>query len=67
MVANKASLADAMWEIVKGLSLNQFQRPMSTIFIGNVFTKLSHNNDIQYSEKENAEVIQLINRVRTCP
>ena len=30
-------------------------------FIANLFSKLSHNNDIQYLEKENAEVIQLIN------
>ena len=28
-------------------------------FIANVFPKLSHNNEIQYLEKENAEVIQL--------
>ena len=30
-------------------------------FIANVFPKFSHNNDIQYSEKENAELKQLIN------
>ena len=30
-------------------------------FIANLFPKLSHNNDIQYLEKANAEVIQLIN------
>ena len=35
--------------------------PFCTIFIANLFSKLSHNNDIQYLEKENAEVIELIN------
>ena len=29
-------------------------------FIANLFPKLSHNNDIQYSEEENAEVMLLL-------
>ena len=32
------------------------------LFIANLFPKLSHiHNDIQYLEKENAEVVQLMN------
>ena len=34
--------------------------PFCAIFIANLFSKLSHNNDIRYLEKENAEVVQLI-------
>ena len=58
--------ADRVRQTRKLIQGGHYKEAVSTIlihsFIANLFQKLSHiHNDIQYLEKENAEVVQLIN------